>query len=433
MPRFEPVDHDPFASPQAALMPVDHDPFMTSPEDAFAYGQGIPKDATWKNLLPAVEFGLGMGPGSGEAMSARDAWNASGRGAQALTEGRFGDAAGDYLDMGTAVLGAIPGAGIVARGTKRGAAWMDRNLPQGMNKLLDAVYPNNPRDTMMSFGGPTTDTPAPSLEELGKQLRDALARAEENPIPENFATYQKANEAYRAERLRIESLPQESVPPQQNRSAKAKLSQGVRKRRISGPEGSPGRPRSNTEHLVYRGQPEVYDDRLRPETPAFFSNDPRIADIYASQMYAGQPVIIQQSKGNITSPEDYARYIYSPEYQKGLSSPGKSRQDVINESENMISEYRPNTMAAWIDTEGFKAIDVDNTVDLDRKIEEARKQGYKGIIANNMKDVGGVQTQYVTWTPNTVRSAISDNTLYNMAPYLMAPAIASSLYTPGDE
>lgn len=148
MPRFEPVDHDPFAPRPMALMPVDNDPFM-SPEDDFAYGKGIPADATWRNLIPAAELGLSLAPGSGEAMSAREAWNASGRGAEALSEGNYGDAASEYLNMGTGLLGAIPGAGIVARGTKRGAAWMDRNLPEGFNRLIDAVYPQGyvPKDT----------------------------------------------------------------------------------------------------------------------------------------------------------------------------------------------------------------------------------------------------------------------------------------------
>jgi hypothetical protein len=140
-----------------ALMPVDNDPFA-SPEDAFAYGKGISPDATWRNLLPAAELGLGLAPGSGEAMSARDAWDASGRAGAALTEGNFGDAASEYLNMGTGLLGAIPGAGIVARGTKRGAAWMDRNLPEGFNRLLDSVYPSDPRSTTNIFAGPTAKT-----------------------------------------------------------------------------------------------------------------------------------------------------------------------------------------------------------------------------------------------------------------------------------
>jgi hypothetical protein len=129
-----------------------------SPEDDFAYGQGISPEATWRNLIPFAEFGLGMAPVSGEAMAARDAWDASGRGGNALLQGNYGDAASEYLNMGTGLLGAIPGAGIVARGTKRGAAWMDRNLPTGFNRLLDSVYPSDPANTTMIFAGPTAKT-----------------------------------------------------------------------------------------------------------------------------------------------------------------------------------------------------------------------------------------------------------------------------------
>lgn len=94
---------------------------------------------------------LSVAPGSGEAMSARDAWNASGRGAQALGEGRWGDAASAYGDMALGTLGAIPGAGYIARGTKKGAAWMDRNIPAWVNRLLDAAAPKGAQDTLYAI------------------------------------------------------------------------------------------------------------------------------------------------------------------------------------------------------------------------------------------------------------------------------------------
>jgi hypothetical protein len=124
---------------------------LISPEDDFAYGAGIPRDATWRNLVPAAELGLAMAPGSGEAMAARDAWNGSGRGQNALLQGQYGAAAGEYGNMLLGVMGAIPGAGIIARGTKRGAAWMDRNLPQGFNRLLDTMTPKASQDTMYAI------------------------------------------------------------------------------------------------------------------------------------------------------------------------------------------------------------------------------------------------------------------------------------------
>lgn len=155
------------------------DPVMTSPEDAFAYGEGIPPDATWRNLLPAVELGLGLAPGSGEAMSLQDAWNASGRAGNALLSGDYGQAASDYLNMGTGLLGAIPGAGIVARGTKRGAAWMDRNLPTGFNRLLDAVYPSDPRSTTNIFAGPTAKTADQAALSQAQELAQSGASRDE--------------------------------------------------------------------------------------------------------------------------------------------------------------------------------------------------------------------------------------------------------------
>lgn len=124
---------------------------LLSPEDDFAYGAGIPRDATWRNLLPIAEIGLSIAPGTGEAMALRDAWNASDRGANALLQGQYGDAAGNYANALLALTGAIPGAGMIARGTRRGTAWMDRNLPQGFNRLLDSMAPRASRDTVYAI------------------------------------------------------------------------------------------------------------------------------------------------------------------------------------------------------------------------------------------------------------------------------------------
>jgi len=112
---------------------------------------------------------LGMAPGSGEALSARDAWDASGRAGEALLQGRLGDAAKGYGDMALGVLGAIPAAGYIARGTKRGAEWMDRNVPEWVNRLLDAAAPSDPKNTTFVFAGPTAKTAD----------HQALARAQE--------------------------------------------------------------------------------------------------------------------------------------------------------------------------------------------------------------------------------------------------------------
>jgi hypothetical protein len=101
---------------------------------------------------------LSMAPGSGEAMSLRDAWNASGKGAEALTAGNYGQAASEYGNLATALLASLPGAGVIARGTKRGAEWMNRNLPEGVNRLVDSLMPSDPKNTTFMFAGPTAKT-----------------------------------------------------------------------------------------------------------------------------------------------------------------------------------------------------------------------------------------------------------------------------------
>lgn len=111
---------------------------------------------------------LGALPGSGEAMSARDAWNASGRAGNALLGGDWRGAASGYGDLATALAGAIPGLGAVARGTTRGAAWMDRNLPGGVNRLLDNMVPKDAGRTMFSGVGPTADLP---MDEASRMAR----------------------------------------------------------------------------------------------------------------------------------------------------------------------------------------------------------------------------------------------------------------------
>jgi hypothetical protein len=137
-----------------------------SPETAPLYGfhprlnprkANVPRRDIAKDAGNIVEAILSMAPGSGEAMSARDAWNASGRAGDALLSGNYGEAASQYGNVLTGVAGAIPGVGIVARGTKRGAAWMDRNVPSWLNRGLDAITPKDAGRTMFSGVGPTGD------------------------------------------------------------------------------------------------------------------------------------------------------------------------------------------------------------------------------------------------------------------------------------
>jgi hypothetical protein len=106
-------------------------------------------------------------------MALRDAWDASGRGSMALGQGEWGEAASQYGNLATALAGAIPGAGIIARGTKRGAQWMDRNLPASFNRLLDAAMPSDPRSTTFSGAGPTSKAARqPALDKPIYQIND---------------------------------------------------------------------------------------------------------------------------------------------------------------------------------------------------------------------------------------------------------------------
>jgi hypothetical protein len=119
--------------------------------EAKLYGIGNGNASVGANANALAETALGIAPGSGEAMSARDAWQASGRGANALAQGQYGQAAGEYANMLAAMAGAVPGAGVIARGTKRGAAWMERNLPKGVNALADRMMPSDPANTAFAI------------------------------------------------------------------------------------------------------------------------------------------------------------------------------------------------------------------------------------------------------------------------------------------
>jgi hypothetical protein len=138
-----------------------------------------------------------MAPGSGEAMAARDAWDASGRGAMALGKGEWGQAASEYGNLAAALAGAIPGIGIIARGTKRGAAWMDRNLPSGVNRLLDSAMPSDPKNTTNIFAGPTAKTADHAA--LGKAQEMASSGASRDDIWRDTGWFQGVDGKWRFE------------------------------------------------------------------------------------------------------------------------------------------------------------------------------------------------------------------------------------------
>lgn len=151
----------------------------------------------FRNPDKTAEFGLSMAPGSGEAMAARDAWNASGRAGDALVAGNWGEAASEYGNLATALAGAIPGLGVIARGTGRGAAWMDRNLPAGVNKLLDAIMPSDPKSTMNIFAGPNAKTADQSA--LAKAVEMTQSGVSRDDIWRDTGWFQGADGKWRFE------------------------------------------------------------------------------------------------------------------------------------------------------------------------------------------------------------------------------------------
>lgn len=101
-----------------------------------------------------------MAPVSGEALSARDAWNASGEGGAALLDGRITEAVGHYINMATAAAGAVPLAGTLARGSRRVGQWMDDNLHPVVNAMTD-LMPKDPASQTNIFAGPGAKTANP--------------------------------------------------------------------------------------------------------------------------------------------------------------------------------------------------------------------------------------------------------------------------------
>lgn len=82
-----------------------------------------------------------------------------------------------------------------------------------------------------------------------------------------------------------------------------------------------------------------------------------------------------------------------------------------------FQELRPQSAAGFIETKNFKTVDFEGEpfIRMAQVIENAKKEGYEGLIAKNVSDTGGVQNQYITWTPGTVRSALSEQPLFALA------------------
>jgi hypothetical protein len=102
-----------------ALAGAASDAVYSLPSPSVAVQRDIPQ-AIERNLPSIAELILGMMPGSGDVMAARDATDYSGRTVQSAREGRYGDAAGNAALTALLAAGAlplVPGFGGVVKGT----------------------------------------------------------------------------------------------------------------------------------------------------------------------------------------------------------------------------------------------------------------------------------------------------------------------------
>lgn len=109
-------------------------------------GRYLTPEQIRENGIRNLEVAASMTP-LGVPMAMRDAWNASGRGGDALMRGEFGEAGRHYLDMGAAALGLAPGA--LAASRAAGAA--AREAPSRLNSWSGGIL-NNVEEWKDGFG-----------------------------------------------------------------------------------------------------------------------------------------------------------------------------------------------------------------------------------------------------------------------------------------
>jgi hypothetical protein len=112
-------------------------------------------------------------------------------------------------------------------------------------------------------------------------------------------------------------------------------------------------------------------------------------------------------------------------YQASLNDSGQMIPEIFQrERQKLLDENFKSgarVFKAHIDIGGMKNVDMsgyrwnaDEGKRLRKALNDARKEGYKGLIVKGMTDGdGSTATQYLTWTPGTVRSALSDNQLFS--------------------
>lgn len=103
-----------------------------------------------------------------------------------------------------------------------------------------------------------------------------------------------------------------------------------------------------------------------------------------------------------------------------LENPGSSRR----------KDSAPRVIPADLDVSGFKTVNMagkilgkpyeytrDEGGRLALEIAQAKAEGHRGLIAKGVTDMGVRGDQYITWTPNTVTSSLTGDTMYAMKPF----------------
>jgi len=149
---------------------------------------------------------------------------------------------------------------------------------------------------------------------------------------------------------------------------------------------SPDQPRTATEAKAFHGTPNGALERFRSEA--------------ASEAHDGAFFFTSHAEG--TSPYTGEGFFDSP----------------------FIGDMKPTVYPTFVETKGFKEIDWKGQThndgagpsggNLNDEMALAKKEGFPGIVVKNMDEAGGAQDWFITWTPGTVRSALSDQQMFAM-------------------
>lgn len=157
---------------------------------------------------------------------------------------------------------------------------------------------------------------------------------------------------------------------------------------LSDKERMANEPRTPTEVKVYHGTAASFD-QFAPGEIHMFSDNPEVAE-----QYSKMPNLEAQ-------------------IEREKLEPGNASKAYEGLGEG------PKVIPGYIETKNFKVLDSDkefvNWDDFYRLAEQYKSEGYPGLLVKNVHDMTPKENVYITWTPNTVRSALSDNSLYALS------------------